>query len=42
MDAAVKEYAERLSVSALEVANKYGVDVAELHRAFAKYRANNG
>lgn len=37
---AVKEYDEAQSVSALEIAKKYGIDVKDLHPAYAEYRAS--
>jgi hypothetical protein len=39
MNDAVREYDEKLSVSALEIATKYGVPVQDLHRAYAQYKA---
>lgn len=36
---AVKEYDEKLSISALEIADKYGVPVHELHKEYARYKA---
>lgn len=37
---AVKEYDEARSISALEIAMKYGIDVKDLHQAYAAYRAS--
>lgn len=39
MNDAVREYDEKLSVSALEIATKYGVQVQDLHKEYAKYKA---
>lgn len=36
---AVKEYGKTLSVGALEIAEKHGVPVSELHKEFAKSKA---
>lgn len=35
---AVKEYDEAQSVSALEIANKYGIEVKDIHRLYNEHK----
>jgi len=39
MAQAVKEYDDKQSISAFEVATKYGVSVKDLHSEYARYKA---